>query len=398
MTAPQKMHGRRGIRAAAITLALAATPLLLGIPASPAAAAGNISIASSLGNGAAAADAATTITVSGSGLQSIPKAFGGIYVVFGYAPNTSSWAPSQGGKSGSDFFYVADSQSKDNSGYQRFVAFPGSSTAESANGGTLTADGSFSLSMVIPGPIFSAESASGGSETFDCREVQCGVFTFGAHGVINSNNESFAPISFASAAGQIAQLPVASGDSLAENPAGPVAGAGASSTTSGTVPKATTDGKASLGITQKTVLAGNVLSFTGQGFAPGEQLAATLAGGVTAAGPLVAGSFGEVAGAVQIPADMAAGTHRLTLLGAGSKATATAEFSVMANQAGLTVAAEQEAPGIWWALVAVIVAAALLLIVAISSLVTALARRKSARRTRTSDQLSPLEQPVEELV
>lgn len=398
MTVTQKLQRRRGFRASAIALALATTPLLLGMPASPAAAAGNISIASALGNGAAAADTATTITVSGSGLQSIPKAFGGIYVVFGYAPNTSTWAPSLGGKSGSDFFYVADSQAKDNSGYQRFVAFPGSSTSDSANGGTLTPDGSFSLSMVIPGPIFSAESASGGSETFDCREVQCGIFTFGAHGVINSNNESFAPISFASAAGQSAQLPAAPGENLAENQTATVAGAEAPSTTSSTVPKAATDGKASLGITQKTVVAGNVLSFTGQGFAPGEQLAATLAGGVTAAGPFVAGSFGEVAGAVQIPADMTAGTHKLTLLGAGSKATVTAEFSVMANQASLTVAAAPEAPGIWWALVAVIVAAALLLIVAISSLVTAVVRRKSARRKQIADQLPPLEQPVKELV
>lgn len=388
MTAPPQLPVSRSFRAALLALALAATPLLLGLPASPANAAGNITVTSSLGNGLASADGATTVTVAGTGLQSIPKAFGGIYVVFGYAPNTSSWAPSQGGKSGTDYFYVADSQAKDNSGYQRFVAFPGSSTADSANGGTISADGSFSLSMVIPGPTFSAETAGGGSQTFDCREVQCGIFTFGAHGVINANNEAFAPLSFGAAAmsghdSETNGAVDAAGGSDANAVTGPAA-AGESNATSAAVPKAVTNGKPSLGVTSKTVVAGNVLSFTGQGFAPGEQVAATLAGGLTAAGPIVAGTFGEVAGAVQIPVDMVAGPHKLTLLGAGSQTTVTTEFAVMANPAALAATAEQEPDGTWWALIAVIVAASLLLLFTLTSLITAVVRRKKSAEQKQS--------------
>lgn len=392
MSAPRQLPGRGALRTSLALLSLAVAPLLLTLPASPAHAAGDVTATSSLGNGAASADGATTITVSGTGLQSIPKAFGGIYVVFGYAPNTGAWAPSQGGKSGTDFFYVADSQAKDNSGYQRFVAFPGSTTSDSANGGILGEDGSFSLSMVIPGPTFSAETAGGASQSFDCRNVQCGIFTFGAHGVVNANNETFTPVSFgaAPAAPQgdepISESDVASAPDAAAEP-DPAGASPQGSTTepaqssdAGNTPTPATTGKASVGVAQKTVIAGNVLSFTGQGFAPGEQVAATLSAGATAAGPVVAGIFGEIAGAVQIPADMVAGTHKLTLIGAGSKSSATVEFSVMANPAVLTSAGQDEPNGIWWALVAVVAAAAVLFLIVLVSLVTALTRRRAASR------------------
>ncbi|AIY02266.1 hypothetical protein ART_2667 [Arthrobacter sp. PAMC 25486] len=385
MTAPQHLPARRGFRIALLAVTLASIPLLPGLPSSPASAAGSITVDSPLGSGQAAADGATTITVAGSGLQSIPKAFGGVYVVFGYAPDTGFWAPSQGGKSGTDFFYVADSQAKDNGGYQRFVAFPGSSTSDSANGGTLSAEGSFSLSMVIPGPTFSHETASGGS-TVDCREVQCGIFTFGAHGVVNANNETFTPLSFGAAA--VTSTETNTNKPVDEAATTPAAGAGepeAPAAPSTAAPKVVTNGAPSLGVTAKTVVAGNVLSFTGQGFAAGEQVAAALSGGVSAAGPIVAGSFGEVAGAVEIPMDMVAGTHKLTLIGAASKTNVAAEFAVMANPAGLASPTQDEPAGIWWALTAVIAAACVLLLVVLTSLFTALTRRRnSARQERSS--------------
>lgn len=392
--------GRSGRRpwAAALALALAVSPVMIGSSALPAEAAPRISVVSSLGNAKASPSGPTTVTVTGSGLQSIPKAFGGVYVTFGYVKNTGGWRPSQGGKSGRDYFYVSDSQSKNNQGYQRFVAFPGSSTSDSANGGTLSKSGAFKLKMVVPGPTFSAETTSGGRTTIDCRNVQCGIFTFGAHGVANGNNESFTPISFGAAAtnpgssnqgsnagtngngtsNNATQTPATQGQGTDGAAPGASTGTEAASgqdPQAGAVPRAVTSGNPALGIEQKTVVAGRALAFTGQGFAPGEQVVGTLASGITAAGPITAGTFGEVAGAVQIPADMVPGTHKLKLAGAGSGTNVEAEFNVMANPATLASPADGSADGVKWALVAVIVAGSLLFLVILVSLVTALARR-----------------------
>lgn len=396
-----------------LCLTFVASPLAHLATAVPAEAAPRISVVSSLGQAKAAASRPTSVTVSGSGLQSIPKAFGGIYVTFGYLKNTGRWRPSQGGKAGKDFFYIADAQSKSNQGYQRFVAFPGSSTADSANGGTLSASGSFKLKMVIPGPTFIAESTTGSKMNVDCRQVQCGIITFGAHGVANGNNESFTPLSFAAAKTaaattkpeakgtttqqtQTAQQLVTGNSSATPQQSqqghGSVAGTEPGTTeqvpttgepqANGTLPQAVTSGNPVLGIEQKTVIAGRTLGFTGRGFAPGEQVVGTLAAGITAAGPITAGTFGEVAGVIQIPSDMAVGTHKLKLAGAGSAASVEAEFSVMANPAALSSTATEDSAGVWWALVAVIVAGSILFLVVLISFITALTRRRSETKKR----------------
>lgn len=396
-----------------LSLTLVASPLAFLATATPAEAAPRISVVSSLGHAKASASGPTSVTVSGTGLQSIPKAFGGIYVTFGYVKNTGGWRPSQGGKAGRDFFYIADAQSKNNQGYQRFVAFPGSSTADSANGGTISASGSFKLKMVIPGPTFSAESTTGSKTNVDCRQVQCGIITFGAHGVANGNNESFTPLSFGAAktaAGNTRSE--ANGTNAAQTQTAQQTTAGSSGATTqqvpqdqgnvvgnelgnterapetgepqaiDTIPQAVTSGKPLLGIEQKTVVAGRTLGFTGRGFAPGEQVVGTLAAGITAAGPITAGTFGEVAGVVQIPSDMAPGTHKLKLAGAGSGASVESEFSVMANPAALVPAANENSDGVWWALVAVIVAGSILFLVVLVSFITARTMRRSETAAR----------------
>lgn len=400
MTRPRFSKSWTYLWAGALGLALATAPMLGSVPAPPAEAASRVSVTSSLGSARASASGPTTVKVSGSGFQSITKAMGGIYVVFGHAPQGGTWRPSKGGTSGRDFFYIADSQSKANSGYQRFVAFPGSSTADSANGGTLSASGSFSLSMVIPGPTFSAQTASGASKSIDCREVQCGIYTFGAHGISNANNETYTPVSFTASGikssgaentarkqpntnGSNAAVPAPqpnasgtptqeAGNASEENPTPPAA---ESDPAEAGAPRAVASGTPTLGIDQKTVVAGRVLGFTGQGFAPGEQVVATVASGIAGAGPVTAGTFGELAGVVQIPGDMVPGTHKIKLLGAGTGAVAEAEFSVMANPASIPVEQSSSSNGTWWALVAVIVAGGILLLLVLSSLVAAIIRR-----------------------
>jgi hypothetical protein len=141
-------------------------------------------------------DYATVLKVSGSGFQSVPKGFGGIYLLFGWVSD-GAWQPSKGGASGATYRYVPDKETKDNRGFQRFISFPGGDTAASANGGEITADGSWSTQLVVPGARFKATDRDGNVVDVDCLKTSCGLITVGAHGVANANNETFTPISFA---------------------------------------------------------------------------------------------------------------------------------------------------------------------------------------------------------
>jgi len=163
------------------------------VPAAHAATVGSATV--SVSPGTADPDYATKIALKGSGFQAIAKAFGGIYVLFGTVSGT--WQPSAGGVSGVDYLYVPDSETKDNSGFQRFVSFEGSSSESSANGGTIAADGTWSAELIVPGAIFTAGGRNGEATQVDCLQVQCGIITIGAHGVVNSQNETFTPIDFA---------------------------------------------------------------------------------------------------------------------------------------------------------------------------------------------------------
>lgn len=148
---------------------------------------------------APAADRPTQVTLSGSGFQYQPNAPGGVYVFFGAVtdPAGGSWSPSRGGRSGETFVYASTA------GSQLLVAFQGGSSAQAANA-QIKPDGSWSTTMTIPGVTFQATSGNPhagqqtSGRTIDCRQVQCGIITIGAHGMWNANNESFTPVDFSS--------------------------------------------------------------------------------------------------------------------------------------------------------------------------------------------------------
>lgn len=166
----------------------------------PYAHAAGASVATNVEGGTLNPDRATQIELSGSGFQSVQGGFGGIYVLFGWVsdPNGGSWRPSQGGITGENYRYVPDDESNP-TGYDVFVAFPGSSTASAANGGTIAADGTWSAAITVPGARFTSYDRSGNPTDVDCTTVQCGIITIGAHGVVNANNETFTPLTFGSA-------------------------------------------------------------------------------------------------------------------------------------------------------------------------------------------------------
>lgn len=339
-------------------------------------AAASVTVSGEGGAATADPDYATDVTVTGSGFQSIRNGFGGVYVLFGWVD--SGWRPSAGGVVGADYRYVPDSESKDNAGFQRFVAFPGSDT-ESAAHAVMSDDGSWSVDMVVPGAVFESRDRDGNVSEVDCREVTCGIITIGAHGVKNANNETFTAISFSSSGAS------SSGSSSGSGSGSGGAASGGTATSGGTAaaPTTTEVGAVRVGVLSATVDAGNSLAFTGQGFTAGEQVVGTLDNGLVSVGPLTAGAQGEVAGVMPVPQDARGGTHLLTLTGAASGATAESEFSVVA--AVTTIAAEAEDPVPSWLYLAllacIVIAVGLLLASGIVAIVRATRRRRARRKT-----------------
>ncbi|GAB3615922.1 hypothetical protein GCM10027416_04790 [Okibacterium endophyticum] len=186
-------------RTAAASLAIAlASITAVALPAAPAYAAASVSVHVEGREdlvGVADPTYLTQLRVSGSGFQSVVNGFGGLYVFFGWVEPGESWKPSNGGTTGANYRYVPDDETNP-VGYALFVTFPGSSTAYAANGGELAADGTWSSVISVPGAAFTALDRDGNSSEVDCRSVQCGIITIGAHGVKNANNETFTPISF----------------------------------------------------------------------------------------------------------------------------------------------------------------------------------------------------------
>ncbi|WP_308797466.1 hypothetical protein [Agromyces silvae] len=190
---------RRAPAALALIAAFAVTLGALGGAVAPAHAVGAGTVTVTVAGdpskvGVADTAAPTTLVVSGSGFQSIQGGFGGVYVLFGWNAGPG-WEPSAGGSTGVTYRYVADDPNAP-AGYQLFVPFPGSSTEAEGNGGSVNPDGTWSAELTIAGPVFTPVDAVDTGETIDCTQVQCGIMTIGAHGVVNPSNESFTPIAF----------------------------------------------------------------------------------------------------------------------------------------------------------------------------------------------------------
>jgi hypothetical protein len=338
-TMPAVRRRLAGLLAAVLVgLLVAAGPMLL--PVAPASAAtARVTVANQDGKAVADPKYATTLTLHGTGFQSIKGGFGGIYVLFGTVKGT--WQPSKGGLTGVNYFYVPDSETKDNHGFEKFVTFPGGDTASAANGGVLKADGTWSTTIVVPGSTFTALDRDNKPITIDCLKVTCGIITIGAHGVSNDHNETFTPVRFASLYGG---SPSSSPTASSSAPAGssttapgsapsaptPAAGTAAAGTPSGGAPAAKA-ARPAVTVDRDTAVLGHVLSFTATGFQPGEQVIASLDDGVAAIGPLSAGPSGEVAGVLQLPRGLESGTHSLEVTGAASGLHPSANFPISAG-------------------------------------------------------------------
>ncbi|RNL62999.1 hypothetical protein EFK50_14890 [Nocardioides marmoriginsengisoli] len=309
-----------------ITAGIVAAATLL-IPGSAEAAA-RVTATNEFGTAQADPTYATTLTLRGKGFQSIKNGHGGVYVFFGTVKGT--WRPSKGGQTGTDYLYVPDSEAKNNQGYQRFIAFPGSDTAASAQG-ILKADGSWSTTITVPGAKFNAVDRDGKAVAVDCLKVTCGIITIGAHGVKNARNESFSPVRFAKIYDRAptTTAPTTTGPTTTAPTTGATT---AAAPQAGVAPRSQSAAKPVAAVDQDTAVVGRVLSFTGTGFTPGEQVTASFDDGRAAVGPLAAGPSGEVAGVLQLPAEVRSGTHTLRLTGAASSTRADVNFPIRAAE------------------------------------------------------------------
>lgn len=255
----------------------------------------------------------TQLSVRGSGFNSIKGGHGGIYVWFGTVKGT--WQPSKGGASGVNYVYVPDKEARNNAGFQRYVAYPDSPTAGSANGGSMSADGAWRVDLTVPGPVFDAVGRNGSTTRVDCRKVTCGVITIGAHGVKNGNNESFTPVRL----GDLQASPAVveeEADSPQQAPSAP-APVGATGSSAPKVAK----GPAELKVDNNAAFSGRAMSFTATNLGAGEQFTVVLDDGLAAAGPFMVGADGRASGVIALPADTSAGTHELRLFGASKEAS-----------------------------------------------------------------------------
>ena len=302
-----------------LTIALTTALVLVLLPSlsTPASAASRVTIANPAGDAVIDPTYATTLTLRGRGFQSIKNGHGGIYVLFGVVQG--KWRPSQGSHS---YLTVPDSQSKNNAGYAKFVAFPGSDTAGSANGGTIAANGSWSAKIAVPGAVFTTYDANSKAVKVDCRVSTCGVITIGAHGVSNAHNETFTPV-------RVAKL---TQQSTTETTTAPATNPGASNAPA-TTPVAQAPAAPviaatpALEVDRASAQPGRVLSFNAVGLDPGSQVSATFDDGRAGVGPLTVGANGQLAGVLQLPTDLRTGTYELRIVGAKSPAV---RFAVVA--------------------------------------------------------------------
>lgn len=339
---------RNLVRSSVVAFALVAATLTT---LSPAHANARVSVSNEFGNTEADITYGTTLSLSGSGFLANPGGFGGIYVLFGI-------------RDGDRYLYIPDAETNNNAGYQLFISHPGNTQTGSSAHSTMSADGTWNAQLNIPGATFQTTNRSGQVVDVDCRVQTCGVITIGAHGVSEPRNETFTPVSFTNIYDEAPETANDGEETENTEPTG-------------------------LQIDHSTAVAGRVLSFTADSFEPGEQVLAILDDGLAASGPFTAGHDGRIAGLIDLPADLSAGTHELRLTGASSDREVTTTFAVRAADNGSDNrsddAAEEENDQSWLPYLFAGIAGFLFLLAVVFLIIKLLLVRRADRGGETDD-------------
>lgn len=158
------------------------------------------------------ANAVVDVTVTGTNylrplLAPGESAFGGVYLFFGWVSDPNHFGPSlrnsdnNDGTFGHTYAYPGsggDAGTRDDgTGAIRLVSFTEGGESGAATDYHMDDQGNWATTLRIYGSTFtSTVPTTGETLTFDCLQVQCGVFTIGAHGIASATNEKFFPITF----------------------------------------------------------------------------------------------------------------------------------------------------------------------------------------------------------
>jgi hypothetical protein len=157
------------------------------------------------------------VTVTGRGYLQPPhvcgtNVFGGIYLFFGWVQPGGQWGPSftsstsTQGLFGTSYSYPGEGGGAetrdDGTGTIRLIAFTPGGESGTSTPFHMDGQGNWRSDLTVRGATYSyTDLRTGARNSVDCRVVQCGVFTIGAHGKASRTNERFTPINFVDASG-----------------------------------------------------------------------------------------------------------------------------------------------------------------------------------------------------
>lgn len=164
--------------------------------------------------------------------------FGGIYLFFGWVQPGDQWGPSAKsststqGLFGTTYSYPGEGGGEqtrdDGTGTIRLISFTAGGESGTSTPFHMDGQGNWQSNLTVRGATYSyTDLRTGASNSVDCRVVQCGVFTIGAHGKASRTNERFTPINFVDAAGSpiVPSNPAAAADGGVTSPGGAVGNA-----------------------------------------------------------------------------------------------------------------------------------------------------------------------------
>ncbi len=159
------------------------------------------------------------VTVTGSNYLLPPHVcgtdvFGGIYVFFGWVQPGGQWGPSfrsstsPQGLFGVTYSYPGEGGGAetrdDGTGVVRLVSFTAGGESGDSTDFHMDAKGNWKTTLTVRGATYSyVDVRTGTQHSVDCRVVQCGVFSIGAHAKASRTNERFTPINFSDPSGAV---------------------------------------------------------------------------------------------------------------------------------------------------------------------------------------------------
>lgn len=193
------------------------------------------------------------VTVTGRSYLQPPhvcgtNVFGGIYLFFGWVQPGGQWGPSfksstsTQGLFGTSYSYPGEGGGAetrdDGTGTIRLISFTAGGESGTSTPFHMDGQGNWQSNLTVRGATYSyTDLRTGASNSVDCRVVQCGVFTIGAHGKASRTNERFTPINFVDAAGApiVPSNPAGGGAGGATGVGAPTGGGGGVATVGGAV-------------------------------------------------------------------------------------------------------------------------------------------------------------------